>query len=237
MPLFESKPWLSIEECCRQFYDSHIFHAIINGIDGWSIIWDTYFKSIADVDQSFLSVDPTLFRNEMTALRIELFAFACSKNSKTSKYAIRQSFFTENYLKENGRLDIRGIMGQYNQAIAMSATMNRYGKPTPGGIGRALATSVNLRRYEAVKALKKSLGTIITEDEWLLSCSNHVINFIGADIKRADSVLIKLLASRLASRLECDINLKSEAIFRLGALTLGFYKGAEEYLKSVNLQG
>jgi hypothetical protein len=99
MPLFESKPWLSIEECCRQFYDSHIVHAIINGIDGWSIILDTYFKSIADVDQSFLSVDPTLFRNEMTALRIELFAFACSKNSKTSKYAIRQSFFTEYYLK------------------------------------------------------------------------------------------------------------------------------------------
>ena len=237
MPLFESKPWLSIEECCRQFYDSHIFHAIINGIDGWSIILDTYFKSIADVDQSFLSVDPTLFRNEMTALRIELFAFACSKNSKTSKYAIRQSFFTENYLKENGRLDIRGIMGQYNQAIAMSATMKASGKPTPGGIGRALATSVNLRRYEAVKALKKSLGTIITEDEQFIGCSNHVINFIGADIKREDSVVVKLLASRLASRLECDVNLKPEALFRLSATIFGFYKGAEEYLKSINLQG
>ena len=128
-------------------------------------------------------------------------------------------------------------MGQYNQAIAMSATMNASGKPTPGRIGEAQRTYYNLMKYEAVKALEKSLGTIITEDEQFIGCSNHVINFIGADIKREDSVVVKLLASRLASRLECDVNLKPEALFRLSATIFGFYKGAEEYLKSINLQG
>jgi len=235
MPLFESKPKLSIEQCCRQFYDSNIFHSkTIGGQDFWSIFLDTNQKLVAEVDQSFLSVDPMLFRNEMTALRMELFAFACSKNRKTDKYAIRQSFFARSYLEENGRLDIWGIMGEYNLPIAMSATMDATGKPTPGAIGRAQVTSVNLRRYEAVKALE----TIMKDyEDHQIGCVNLAVNFIGADIKRADSVVVKLLCSRLASRLGCDVNLKSEALFRLAAIILGFYKGAEEYLKSVDLQG
>jgi len=233
MPLFESKPKLSIEECCRQFYDSNIFHSkIVTGQDFWSIFLDTNLKFVAEVDQSFLSIDSTLFRNEMTALRMELFAFACSKSFKTDKYAIRHSLFTSSYLEENGRLDIWHIMGEYNQVIAMSATMNATGKTTPGAIGRARVTSVNLMRYKAIKAV-----ATITTDDHQIACVNHVINFIGADIKREDSVVVKLLCSRLANRLGCDVNLKSEAPFRLAAIILGFYKGAEEYLKSVDLQG
>jgi len=232
MPLFERKPKISFDEYCRQFYDKGIFHSIIAGQDVWSGLLDTYFESIAEVDQSFLSVDPVLFRNEMTALRMELFAFACSKNSKTAKYAIRQSLFTRSYLEENGRLDIWHIMGAYNQAIAMSATMNRNGKPTSGGVGRAQVTSVNLRRYEAIKAL----APYTTGDEDV-ECVNHVVNFTGGDIKREDGIVVKLLCSRLADRLGCDVNLEPEALLRLATTIFGFYKGAEEYLKAVDLQG
>ena len=241
MPLFESKPKLSIEDCCRQFYDSNIFQAIIHGIDGWSILLDTYFKSIAEVDQSFLSVDPTLFRNEMTALRMELFALAWSERFKErDKYTFPQSSFTRTYLEENGSLDIWGIMGAYNQAIAMSATMNAYGKPTPGGIGRAQVTFINGMRVNVAKNMYKTyIGdkAMTKEDEdHQIECVNHVVNFIGAGIKREDSVVVKLLCSRLANRLGCDVNLKSEALFRLAAFIFGFYKGVEEYLKSVDLQ-
>jgi len=241
MPLFESKPKLSIEECCRQFYDSNIFQAIIHGIDGWSILLDTYFKSIAEVDQSFLSVDSTLFRNEMTALRMELFAFAWSARFKRDKYTVPQSFFTRSYLEENGSLEIWHIMGEYNQVIAMSATMNAYGKPTPGGIGRAQVTGINLMRVNVaedwMKANVVNMDAMTEEEEDKLGCAVRVFSRIGADIKYADGVVVKLLASRLANRLGCDVNLKSEALFRLGAIILGFYKGAEEYLKSVDLQG
>ena len=115
MPLFKSKPKLSIEECCKQFYDSNIFHAIVSGIDGWSIYLDTTFQTIAEVDQSFLSVDPILFRNEMTALRMELFAFALgsSKKFNPEKFTCPQSILTKSYLEENGSLEIWNIMGEY----------------------------------------------------------------------------------------------------------------------------
>jgi len=242
MGLSSRKPKLSIEECCRQFYDSTIFHAIILGIDGWSIVLDTYFKSIAEVDQSFLSVDPTLFRNEMTSLRMELFAFAlgCSKKFKTDKFTIPASFFTRSYLEENGRLEIWDIMGSYNQAIAMSATMNATGKTTPGGIGRAQVTFINLTRANAcenwMKANVVNMDAMTQEEEDKLTCAVRVINRIGADTKREDDVVVKRLAVRLAARLECDKSLSTEALFRLATAIFGFYKGAEEYLKSVDLQ-
>ncbi len=242
MGLSSRKPKLSIEECCRQFYDSNIFHAIILGIDGWSVYLDTAFKYIAEVDQSFLSIDPTLFRNEMTALRMELLAFAlgCSKKFNTEKYTIPQSLFTRSYLEENGRLDIWGIMGQYNQAIAMSATMNANGEQYSGRIGVARITFVNdFRSRMALRWVKNILGntTVPTEERKAkIGCINSVANRLGADTEREDDVVVKLLCSRLANRLGCDVNLEPEALSRLEATIFGFYKGAEEYLKSVNLQ-
>lgn len=242
MGLLNHKPKLSIEECCRQFYDSNIFHAIIGGIDGWSVYLDTAFENIAEVDQSFLSVDPMLFRNEMTALRMELFAFAleCSKKFKTEKYTFPQSLFTRSYLEENGRLDIWDIMGEYNQVIAMSATMNANGKQYSGSIGRAVITGVNLLRANAAEDWMKA--NVVNKDAWTQEEKDKrtwaipVLNRLGADIEREDGVVVKLLCSRLANRLGCDVNLKSEALFRLAAVIFGFYKGTEEYLESVDLQ-
>ena len=255
MPLFKSKPKLSIEDCCREFYtlifhphDSNLIRSeLVKGTDVWSGLLDTYFESIAEIDQSFLSVDPVLFRNEMTALRMELFAFAlgCSKKFGKEKYTIPASFFTRSYLEENGRLDIWSIMGEYNQAIAMSATMSANGKPTPGRIGRSQMTFINsMRANVASKWLKTNFPGITNEaidkDEKVntkISCANLVFNRLGADIKHADGVVVKLLASRLANRLGCDVNLKSEALSRLASIIFGFYNGAEEYLKSVDLRG
>lgn len=251
MPLFESKPKLSIEECCREFY-TQIFHLqesklirseLVKGTDFWSYLLDTYFKSIAEVDPSFLSIDPALFRNEMTALRMELFAFAlgCSKKFNTDKFTIPASLFTRSYLEENGRLDILDIMAEYNQAIARSAVMDANLMLYTGRIGRARITFVNdLRSRMALKWLHNLLGdrTVPTEEEYAkIGCINMVANRLGADIEREDGVVVKSLCVRLAARLGCDVNLKSEALFRLSAVIFGFYNGAEEYLKSVDLQG
>lgn len=242
MGLLNHKPKLSIEECCRQFYDKGIFHSIIAGTDVWSGLLDTYFESIAEVDQSFLSVDPMLFRNEMTALRMELFAFAlgCSKKFNTEKYTFAQSFFTRRYLEENGRLDIWDIMGEYNQVIAYSALANGNGVQ----MGGTQADKINKLRANFLNKWWREANIVnrdaLTQEEKdKLMCVVRVANRIGADIWREDkgaNVTLGLLSGMLAHRLGYDVNPKPEALLRLGAVILGFYKGAEEYLKSVDLQ-
>jgi hypothetical protein len=242
MPLFDTKPKLNVEECSKQFYDSTTFHAIVLGEDIWSACLDTAFNSIAEADRTFLSTDPKLFRNEMTSLRMELFAFAlqCLKKFKTEQYFVSQSLFTRSYLEEEGRPDIWNIMGEYNQAIAMSATMSSNLQPTEGSIGRAQATFINeMRTRVASKWMERNLGDkAVTggDKDRQIGCGVRVFNRLGADIKHADGVVIKLLACRLANRLACNVNLEPEALFRLGANIFGFYKGAEDYLKSVDLR-
>lgn len=241
MPLFESKPKLSIEECCRQFYDSHIFHSSLVDTDSWALFLQHTKELIAEVDPSFSSVDPNIFQREMTAICMELFALACLRKLKKFEYCYPQSIFTRTYLEENKIPEIWEIMGEYNQAIAMSVTMNAKGKQLySGAIGRGIITFINSMSFNLLEEfIKNYLGDrVLTQEgkDILCGCASMVINRRGADIKRENGVLIVLLTSRLATRLGCDENLKTEALLWLGAKILGFYEGAEEYLKSVHLQ-
>lgn len=239
MSFFDSKPKISVQECCRQFYDKGIFHSIVAGTDVWSIMLDTDFKSIAEADQSFLSVDRTLFRNEMTALRMEMFAFAlgCSKKFGIEKYTVPLSIFTRQYLEENGRLDIWDIMAEYNLAISRSAVMDANLKQYP----EARVTLVNDLRmrncFKWIDNINANRTVPIEKNDPILKCVARVANRSGADTEREDDVAVKSMAIKLAYRLGCDPNLKSEALFKLFAIIFGFYQGTEEYLKSVDLQG
>ena len=235
MGLFKSKPKISIEESCKQFYDSQIFHAIIAGTDFWSDFLDTVSKSVAEADQSFSLVDPSVFQREMTALRMELFGLAWSHKFKREEFTLPQSFFTKRYLEENGRLDIWDIMGGYNQAIARSAVTTANGEQMDAWS----VTQINkLRADMFYKWAETNIGDrpMTKEDKAHAKCVARVASRIRADIRRADCIAVKLLAARLADCLECNISLKTEAIFRLETAIFGFYIGAEEYLKSVNLQ-
>ena len=240
MGLFNRKPKIGIEEFCREFYDTTIFHTMIAGLDAWSAFLETVFKSVVEADQSFEVIDPTLFRKEMTALHMELFGLAWMHKFKREEYTIPQSLFTKRYLEENGRLDIWDIMGEYNQAIAQSSVMTATGEQMGGRVGRARIVSLNkLRTDMFVKWAEANLGdpeSTTKEEQDRANCVAHALNRIGADIRRADCVAVKLLAARLAARLRCREDLESEALFRLETVIFGFYKGAEEYLKSVNLQ-
>ena len=74
------------------------------------------------------------------------------------------------------------------------------------------------------------------EEEEKLKCLSIALKRVGAGIARADCVAVKLLATTLAERLRCDINLNQKALIKLGSLIFGFHTGAENYLKSVTLQ-
>jgi hypothetical protein len=235
----EIKPEFRIEECCRQFYDENIFCETTVGTDVWSGLLDTYLKSIAEVDQSFLAVDKELFRNEMTALRMVLFAFALgdSKKSNVDKLTIPASFFTRSSLEKKGRLDIFDIMSAYNRAIARSAIMDANLQKYSGKTGNALIISVNdLRSRMALKWADIYVGDRVIplqEQKNKISCINMVANRLGADIEREDGVVVKSLCAELATRLRDGENWNSEAMSKLSAIIFDFYRGAEEYLESV----
>lgn len=129
MGLFSSKPKIGIEEFCREFYDRQILHPTIiaGGTDVGSVFLEGAFNYVVEADQSFAAIDPTLFRKEMTALRMELFGLAWSHKFKREEFTLPQSFFTKRYLEENGKLDIWDIMGEYNLANARSAVMTATG--------------------------------------------------------------------------------------------------------------
>jgi hypothetical protein len=236
MGLLSRNPKIGIEEFCREFYDSQIFHTIIAGTDVWSGFLETVFKSVSEADPSFAAIDSNLFRQEMTAVRMEIFALAWRDKFEHDKHTIPQSIFTRRYLEENGRLDIWDIMGEYNQAIAQSAHMTESWKPIDE---RSWMHINKLRTDMFVKWAEANVGdpnSMTKEDEENANCVARVGNRIGADIRRADCIAVKRLAARLADRLGCDIDIHDEALFRLETVIFGFYAGAKEAIKSVNLQ-
>jgi hypothetical protein len=143
------------------------------------------------------------------------------------------------YLENNGKLEIWDIMGDYNHVIAQSATMTEAGEQMKGRAGRAKAAFINSMRFELFKKwTQANMGdpSAPTEEEKRLdNCVARVLNRFGADIKRKDCVLVKLLAVKLIERLGYKTNLNAEAMFRLAATAYGFYEGAKEALRDVKL--
>ena len=176
----------------------------------------------------------------MTALRVELFGLVCLNRYKKEQFSIIQTLFTKRYLDEIERPQIWDIMGEYNQAIARSATLDETGNQLDGRVGRARITGINLSRVNMFdKWIEVYVGhkdDLTDEDKESGQCIAHAANFIGVDIKRADSIAVKLLAAKLAERLGCDESLNYEALFRLSALIFGLHEGAQEALSAVDIQ-
>jgi hypothetical protein len=244
MGLLSHKPKVSIEEFCRQFYDSFVFNATIGGVDLNEVLCKTFFDSIVEADQSFAEIDRDKFRNEMIAIRMELFGLAWLHKFKKEELAISQSLFTRRYLEENGRIEIWEAMGAYNQAIARSSITTV--KQDPDGRRRftqidddLLVARMNKARFDiCTKWAESNLPKpeLMTEkDKITLACAVRVANRFGVDAKRFSSITVPLLASRLADRLGCDISIDFDALFRLGAFIFGFYEGAKEGLRDANI--
>lgn len=236
MGLLNRKPKTSIEEFCQQFYDSVVFHPIIAGEDFNKVWWGTVFDSVAEADHSFASIDPTLFRQEMTALRIELFGLAWMHHLEQENCSLREILFTKSYLEQKGQLEIWDIMSEYNKAIAHATEL-----PSKEPIQRDFMPLANEKVIrEASITFIRNLRTDLLE-KWSETgvdrdCAARVANRLSTSGSWSKGIAVQMLTARLADRLGCDINLNSEALFRLSALVYGLYNGAKEAFKSVNLQ-
>lgn len=222
--LSKRRPEIEIEEFSREFYDSNIFHAIIAGEDMWSSFCEVSFNSVVEADELFTGVDRDLFQQEMTALRMEVFGLAYTHHLKRDKYLLREITFTRSYLEENEHLDIWDTMLAYNTSIARSSLDIVSGE----GMRRAQITSMNKFRMEL---FSKWMESGVAPE-----CAARVGNRMATDVAWDKQITLKHLTATLADRLGCDINLNSEALFRLSAIIFGFYKGAKEAIESANLQ-
>lgn len=223
MGFLSRKPKVGIEEFCREFYDSQIFHPIIAGTDVGAAWRETVLKSVTEADNSFAAISPVLFQREYTALRVELFGLALTHHLKRDEHTLPETIFTKIYLEQNGQLEIWDAMLEYNQAIARSAAEIATGKRAR----RATMGFINELRFGLGKKWIKA-GVDV-------ECAARVLNRIGTEVSWSKGITLQMLVDVLLRRLGCQLN--SEGIFRLQAVLYGLYNGAKEAVKSANLQG
>jgi hypothetical protein len=248
MGLFNRKQKVGVEEFCRQFYDNVIFHPIIAGQDFNEVWYDNVFHSIVEADKSFAVIDKSVFRREMTALRLELFGLAWLYKFPDNRFTIPQSIFTRQYLESNGQLELWDSMVEYNKVIAQSAfptptgiqMRTQLGKQMQEGVERGKTTFVNSFRWRVFeKWADANIGDLSapTEEEKILgSCVICVVSRMLADIRKNDCMLVKLLVVRLAERVGYDASLNAEAFLRLGTVIFSLYEGAEKAIKDIKLK-
>jgi len=265
MALLKSKPTMSIEDCCRGFYDSQIFKTKISNIasmDFWSYFLDQCKTLIAEDDQTFSLVDSDSFWHEMTALQMAVFGLTFTIRVKLKlEDMVREVYFTKRYLEHNQRIDLWHTLLDYNDVIDHSAFMNKAGwsaemdsawqrgkfaflvdpkdTDTDSRWARGRVIFMNTYRFSLfekwIKGNMADRQSPANEEKEKLECLAIALKRVGAETKRADCVAIKLLGMTLVEHLGV-VNLKEIALSNLGSIIFGFNMRAESYLKSVALQ-
>lgn len=225
MGLLRRKPKISIEEFCRQFYDSEIFHPIIGGRDVWAGFLATVLNSVTEADRSFSATDPAVFEQEMTALRIELFGLAWMHHWREEHLLLPEIAFTKRYLELNAKSDIWHAMLDYNRAIARSQDEMPQG-PSRFTVQEAYITFRHRLRSEF---LAKSMKARV-DPEYAARLANR----ISTDATWGDSPGNEMLAATLMQRLGCQLTLEGGIV--LQAIVPRIYSGARKSIKAASPQ-
>ena len=223
----KATPQTTTQPFWLDLYDSQIFPP--NGqvktvLDDW---WETSYKSITQQDHLFQKVDKTTFIKEMTAIRLEMLAFAFAESCDNITYRVQQGLYTLKYLDETNKIELWTIMGEYNQAIAQSASMDKNFKPTNPTILNQLRKETFDKWASGVDDPSKPTST----EKLMLICVARVANRFGAGVKKNDCVLIRRLGVRFAARSGCEVGLNIKALNQIATFIFGFYKGAQGALK------
>ena len=249
MGIFSSKLKVDIESFCSNYYDSQMFHAIVNGEDGSQKLLDAAFQLLTDSDPYFLKVDRALFDCEMTAMHLELFALAFLKRFSDFDKAVEHSLFTLLYLKNKDRSDILNAMGKYSIAIAKTATMKATGQKMTGesGIERMTITKVNSMRSDYFERWMNNHFSVgpenLTEvDKKIADCVARVCNHLAADILRNNEIGNKQIASLFLNSLGAETiwgenwEPSEDFLLRVASQPYSMYDFATRILKTVDLR-
>lgn len=248
MGIFNSKPKVDMGSFCRDYYDSQMFHAIVDGEDGSQKILNYLFQQLTDSDLSFLKVDRTLFNFEMTVMNLELFALAFFRRCSNFNQRVQQSIFTLRYLQNKDRSDIWGAMDEYNKVIGQTATMNANGQQMTGdtGIERMTITRVNEFRFglfeEWLKSHFRDPENLNEHEKEIVRCVARVCNHVEADILRNNQIgnrqIAALFLCRLGAEKICGENWQpsEDFLLRIALLPYSLYDYATQALKTVDLR-
>ena len=216
--IFSRKPRASAKEFCRNFYDTNIFNASIQGIDFNESYAIVLRNSIIEADSSFSIIDLDELKYELTLLRIEIFSLAFLHHFG-DKHSIAQNEFTLHYLSEKNK-HYWNDLTSYNQAIAQSSELNLNNGTKSGRTYLAVLDSNRMKMFDEL--IKQGFDV-----ESIARTANRIFT----DVAWKNRLTANYLMLVLCDRLKCSLN--AEAKFRLVAAIIGFYNGAKDSFKKV----
>ncbi|MDP9236560.1 MAG: hypothetical protein M3P30_04025 [Chloroflexota bacterium] len=229
MPIFNRKPEKTVEDLCREFYDSSVFHRVVGSLDLTLALWDEMSDQLVRVDPSFSLVNRERFRSEMTALRLELFALAFSHSVRSEEKNIRQTAATREYLHANGHEDMVEAMTDYNTAVADSALDTATGERSRRARAGFLL-GYRVRVYNKLAQRVHDAGVRDLEAYQDLARTIERYDTLGAWQRNMTHVR---LSAALAKRLDYSPN--SDGYFLIQAFIEGMYNGAKGAIKQVKI--
>ncbi len=247
MGIFSSKTKVDMESFFKSYYDSQMFHTIVDGEDASQKILDAAYQQLVESDPSFSKVDRVPFDFEMTAMHLELYALAFYKRFNFDKAALH-SVFTLRYLQNKDRTDIWEAMGNYGKVIAQTATMNANGQlmTEDTAIGRKTITRVNLLRTGKFNKWLKSYFSdpenLTANEKEIAGCASRVCNHVEADILRNSEIGNRRIAALFIYRLGAE-NIwgkkwrpSEDFLLGIGSQPYAVYDFSTNVLKTVDLR-
>jgi len=228
MSFFQKKQNISLEDFCRDFYETQILNPVVSGIDMDNVFSDVVKKNIVEVYPEFSKIDSRKLNEKIKVLRFELFALAWSHKFISGKIIIAQSDFTKSYLHEKDKDYIWNGMEPYNNMID-SVTLHwltNLGKTN-------LVFNHNMRESLTKENIKiaKELGIEI--DDRIIRINQR----LWSENAWRQNLMLNPLLFTFCKQIEIDANdLGQEAQFRLATTIKGLYDGAKQSLDKVKIK-
>ena len=236
-----------MEKFCQTYYDSNLFHSIVNGEDASQKILDGAFQQLATTYLPFSKIERMLFESEMTAMHLEIFSLTCFLRFADTRHGIQQSIYTRRYLNEKNKLNIWEIMVAYNHIIAKIATMRANGQQMTKKKFFDRIALIGIY-HDRISFLSNwaSANKIDLKNPKVLSSVDYGCAVIACNRYRADIFLKKignqkiagLFLARLGGEELLGHNPEPSADFftALAALPYSIYEFADKAIKSVDLK-
>jgi len=245
MPLFSGKPKVDMQPFCHDYYDSQLFHVLVDGTDATQKVLDFTYEGLLQSEPSFADIDRSLFEREMTAMHVEIFALAFFQRFLDFDKAVLHEILAARYITAKSRNDILEASAEYNLALAKTATMDKTGKPLTGAVGRMTITRVNdlrsLTLERLVPAYVPGYRAPTEQDRMVASCIVRVCNRIEADLLSKEQIGNRTLAGLFLSRLGTQDTLgrnwqpTEDFFWRIAALPRSAFDFATRALNAVDL--
>lgn len=240
------KPEIAVEDLFFIFYESQIFND-----DAFSLFAKDVVSFIAEADYAFKVVNLTKLRQELMALRIELFNFAwftygdelsLTDPEAANKNILTGVIFTKAYLDKLGRRDIWDVMRAYDSAIVKAgddvSSVSWSGIDTslfPGFPRVDVSFPDEQRKREFLlkgrEDTRRHFSQEFAESTRDLDCAERCANLLVSCSSWKEGVISQKLTTEFIDRLGLDRNLNCRAIFRLQRIIVGLYNGARDFIE------